>query len=125
MAKKKQQGNGSGTVYARKNKDGKTIGYRGSYFTPDGKRRYVSARTKTACREKLRQAMSNADQGFVFNAGNQSVGEYMVRWLEDFAKADLAPRTYHAFSYRACSPLFVWVGVLIGVVEWCLVFIAV
>src|SRR5215217_8756706 len=95
MARKKQQGNGSGTVYPRKNKDGKVTSYLGSYFTPDGKRRYVSAKTKTTCREKLRQAMSDADQGFVFDARKQSVGGYMVRWLEDFAKADLAPRTYH------------------------------
>ena len=38
MGKKKQKGNGTGTVYPRKNKAGKIISYRGSYFTPDGKR---------------------------------------------------------------------------------------
>ena len=100
MVKKKQQGNGSGTVYARKNKDGKITSYLGSYFTPDGKRRYVSAKTKTACREKLRRVMSEVDQSFVFDAGKQTVGEYMVRWLEDFAKADLAPRTYHNYKLQ-------------------------
>ena len=100
MAKKKQRGNGAGTVYARKNKDGKVTSYLGPYFAPDGKRRYVSAKTKTACREKLRRIMSEADQGFVFDAGNQTVGGYMVRWLEDFAKADLAPRTYHNYKLQ-------------------------
>ena len=50
----KQQGNGSGTVYPRKNKDGKIVSYLGSYFGPDGKRRYVSAKNKGECREKLR-----------------------------------------------------------------------
>lgn len=100
MGRKKQQGNGSGTIYARKNKDGKTIGYRGSYFTPDGRRRYVSAKTKTGCREKLRRVMSDADQGFVFDAGNQTVGVYIVHWLEDFAKADLAQRTYHNYQLQ-------------------------
>jgi integrase len=100
MGRKKQQGNGSGTIYARKNKDGKTIGYRGSYFTPDGRRRYVSAKTKTGCREKLRRVMSDADQGFVFDAGNQTVGGYIVCWLEDFAKADLAQRTYHNYQLQ-------------------------
>src|SRR5215207_6199003 len=91
MAKKKQQGNGSGTVAS----------YLGSYFAPDGKRRYVSAKTKSACREKLRRAMSETDnRGFVFDAGKQSVGGYMVRWLEDFAKADLAPRTYHNYKLQ-------------------------
>src|ERR687890_767683 len=100
MGRKKQLGNGSGTIYARKNKDGKTIGYRGSYFTPDGRRRYVSAKTKTGCREKLRRVMSDADQGFVFDAGTQTVGEYIVHWLEDFAKADLAQRTYHNYQLQ-------------------------
>lgn len=33
MARKKQQGNGSGTIYARKSKDGKIISYRGSLET--------------------------------------------------------------------------------------------
>jgi len=34
MVKKRQRGNGTGTVYPRKNNDGKIIGYRGSYFPP-------------------------------------------------------------------------------------------
>jgi hypothetical protein len=57
----------------RKNKGGKVRSYLGAYFTPDGRRRYVSAKTKTECREKLRRAMSDTDQGFVFNAGKQTV----------------------------------------------------
>lgn len=98
MTKKKQRGNGAGTVYARKNKDGKVTGYRGSYFTPDGKRRYVSGRRKSDAERSLREAMTDADRGLIFDASKQTVSEYMVRWLEDFAKSNLAPRTYH--NYR-------------------------
>src|SRR5215213_8588475 len=83
MAKKKQRGNGNGTVYARKNRHGKIIGYRGSYFGPDGKRRYISARTKTEAERALRQAMADADRGLVFNAGTLTVGEYLERWLSN------------------------------------------
>jgi integrase len=47
----RNRANGEGTVYIRKNRQGKkTIGYRGSYWvqTADGpKRRYVSGKTKT------------------------------------------------------------------------------
>jgi integrase len=100
MAKKRQRGNGAGTVYPRKNKEGKTTGYRGSYFTPDGRRRYVSAKRKTECERKLRDAMTDADRGLVFDAANQSVSEYMTRWLEDFAKGHLAPRTYHNYKLQ-------------------------
>ena len=54
MAKKKQKGNGARTVYPPKNKDGKVIGYRGSYYTTDGKRRYVSVTRKSECEKALR-----------------------------------------------------------------------
>jgi integrase len=83
MAKKKQKGNGAGTVYPRKNKDGKVIGYRGSYYTADGKRRYVSAKRKSECEKALRQAMSDADRGMVFDAGTMALGDYLDRWLAD------------------------------------------
>src|SRR5215213_7984551 len=99
MAKKKQRGNGAGTVYPRKNKDGKVIGYRGSYIV-NGKRYYVSAKTRTETEQKLRQAMTDADRGLVFDAGAQTVSEYMLHWLEDFAKTDLAPRTYHNYKLQ-------------------------
>jgi integrase len=98
MAKKRQRGNGAGTVYPRKNRDGKVTGYRGSYFAPDGKRRYVSAKRKSDAERALREAMTDADRGLTFDASNQTVSGYMTRWLEDFAKANLAPRTYH--NYR-------------------------
>jgi integrase len=100
LAKKRQRGNGAGTVYARRNKEGKITCYRGSYFTPDGKRRYISAKRKTECERKLRDAMTDANRGLVFDATNQSVSEYMTRWLEDFAKANLASRTYHNYKLQ-------------------------
>ena len=39
MVKKKQQGNGSSTVYPQKNKEGKITGYCGSYFKSEGANR--------------------------------------------------------------------------------------
>ncbi len=83
MAKVKQQGNGSGSVYPRKNKAGKVTSWLGAYYTPDGKKRYVSAKDKTECRKKLRAAMGDADKGIVFDAGTTTVGEHLERWLED------------------------------------------
>src|ERR671916_661428 len=84
MARKKQKGNGTGTVYPRKNKDGKVIGYRGSYFAPDGKRRYVSAKKKGEAEKALRRAMADADRGLVFEAGTLTMGKYLEdKWLPD------------------------------------------
>ena len=94
MARKKQNGNGQGTVYPRKNKQGKVIGYRGSYFAPDGKRRYVSAKEKSDAERALRQAMTDAERGLVFEARTVTVEEYLSRWLEDSVRGTVRRSTF-------------------------------
>jgi integrase len=94
MARKKERGNGSGTVYPRKNKQGKIIGYRGSYFAPDGKRRYVSAKRKGDAERALRQAMTDADRGFVFDGGTLILEDYLTRWLRDSVKDTVRRSTF-------------------------------
>lgn len=98
MAKKKQVGNGAGTVYPRNNKDGKVIGYRGAYHGPDGKRRYVSAKNKGECEKKLREAMTDADRGLVFDVPNLKLGEYLDRWLSDSVKDTVRQRTWERYE---------------------------
>lgn len=95
--KKKQKGNGSGTVYPRKNKDGKVIGYRGSYFTPDGKRRYVSAKRKSDAEMALRQAMTDADRGLFFDAGRLTLGDYLDKWLDN-TRDTVRQRTWERYE---------------------------
>ena len=56
MGKKKSRANGDGDVFPRKNKAGKITSYRGAYVGPDGKRRYVSGKTKEEARRALREA---------------------------------------------------------------------
>ena len=97
MTKKKAAGNGAGTVYPRKNKAGKVTSYLGSYFGPDGKRRYVSGKTKTGCREKLRKAMGDADQGLLFDAAGLTVGGYLDKWLPTI-KGTVRQRTWERYE---------------------------
>ena|SRR5215208_5611879 len=96
MAKKKQRGNGAGTVYPRKNKDGKVIGYRGSYIV-NGKRYYVSAKTKTETEQKLRQSMTDADRGLVFEAGALMLSDYLDKWLLNI-KDTVRQRTWERYE---------------------------
>jgi integrase len=98
MARKKQKGNGAGTVYPRKNKEGKVIGYRGSYFAPDGKRRYVSAKTKGDAERALRQVMTDAERGLLFEAGTVTVEEYMSRWLTDSVQDTVRSTTFERYE---------------------------
>src|SRR5215210_1231803 len=107
MARKKERGNGSGTVYPRKNKQGKIIGYRGSYFAPDGKRRYVSATRKSDAERALRQAMTDADRGFVFDGRTLALEDYLTRWLTNSVKDTVRRSTfvqYKSVVYRHLIP---------------------
>src|SRR5215213_3569097 len=97
MGRKKQKGNGTGTVYPRKNKDGKVISYRGCYFTGDGKRRYVSAKRKSDAEKALRQAMADADRGLVFESGTLTLGEYLDNWLPNI-KDTVRQRTWERYE---------------------------
>jgi integrase len=98
MARKKQNGNGQGTVYPRKNKQGKIIGYRGSYYAPDGKRRYVSAKRKGDAKRALRQAMTDADRGFVFDGETLTLEDYLTCWLIDSVKDTVRRSTYAQYE---------------------------
>jgi hypothetical protein len=82
VAKKVKRGNGEGSVYPRKNKHGKVISWRGSYLGPDGKRRYVSGKTRRATEEELTKAKAARDGGLMFDAGTITLGEYLKQWLK-------------------------------------------
>ncbi len=96
--KKRERGNGQGTVAPRRNKQGKIIGYRGAFFGPDGKRHWVSAKTKTECWSKLSAAMTDADRGVLpSSAGNLTVGAYLESWLADI-EGTVRRHTYEQYK---------------------------
>jgi integrase len=86
MAKVKSRANGDGDVFPRKNKAGKITSYRGAYVGSDGKRRYVSGKTKTDAREVLAAARAAAAGRVVLDAGKLTVEDYLKRWLSDSLK---------------------------------------
>jgi integrase len=91
-----RRGNGEGSITKRK--DGLYMA-RYTVETATGtKRETIYAKTRREAAERLSEALANRDKGLVFDAGSTTVGEYVTRWLEDSAKGDLAPRTYH--NYR-------------------------
>ena len=98
MARKKSRGNGTGTVAPRRNNQGKVIGYRGAYFGPDGKRRWVSAKTKTECWGKLNAAMTDADRGIFPSPATLTVEKYLSGWLTDNVEGKLARASHDAYK---------------------------
>jgi integrase len=91
-----KKGNGEGSIYPHK-KNGKKVGYRGAYWihTAEGpKRRYVSGKTRDEVHDKLIEALGNRAQGFVFDAGSLTIGEYLGRWLKDSVRGTVRVSTY-------------------------------
>ena len=97
----RKRGNGEGSIYPVKDKSGRVIGYRGSYWihTAEGsKRRYLSGKKREDVADKLAKALSNRADGLVFDGEDLTVGEYLKRWLTDSARGSVRRSTYK--SYR-------------------------
>ena len=96
-----KRGNGEGSIYPYKNKVGKVIGYRGSYWvhTAEGpKRRYISGKKREDVWDKLAKALSNRADGLVFDAGALTVGEYLDRRLAD-VRDTVRKSTHEGYEY--------------------------
>jgi integrase len=73
----KRRGRGEGSVYQRK--DGRCIG---EYEDANGKRRYVSGKTKAEVRTKLRKLLADRDAGIAYDSENLTTGAYLDKWLD-------------------------------------------
>lgn len=99
----RKRGNGEGSIYEHK-RNGKKVGYRGYYtvHTVKGsKRRYVTGKTREEVRQKLAKEIAHRDGGLVFEAGGQTVGEYLERWLETSVRGSVRESTYGSYSRQA------------------------
>jgi len=91
-----KRGNGECSVYRTKNGL-----WRGSYWVTTAKglkRRYVSAKTRQQCSQKLTKAMADRDGGLIFEAGHLTVGDYLKRWLKD-VEDTVRRSTYEGYEY--------------------------
>jgi integrase len=97
----RKRGNGEGSIYPVKDKNGRVVGYRGSYWvhTADGpKRRYLSGKKREDVAEKLTKALADRADGLVFDAGSLTVGEYLNKWLKD-VQDTVRQSTYEGYEY--------------------------
>jgi hypothetical protein len=83
----KRRDKGEGSVYRRK--DGRC---KGEYDDANGKRRYVSGKTKAEVRTKLRKLLADRDAGIAYDSENVTTGGYLDEWL-DTVKDTVRQRT--------------------------------
>ena len=98
MGGTKGRANGDGDVWARKSRKGRIVGYRGAYVGPDGKRRYVSGKSKEEARRELRAVRADSDRGLLFDAENLKLGEYLDSWLSDSVRDTVRQRTFERYE---------------------------
>jgi integrase len=84
----KRRVKGEGSVYERG--DGRVVG---EYEDANGKRRYISGKTKAEVRRKLRMLLADRDEGIAYDSENLTVGSYLDRWL-NAVKGSVRERTW-------------------------------
>ena len=67
-------------------------------FYADGRRRSVYGKTAKETREKLRAALSNADQGIRQAPQRLTVGAYLAEWLAGSVQTKCRPRTIDSYT---------------------------
>ena len=106
MAKKRANGEGS----IRKRKDGRWEGrYTAGHDLETGKAIYknVLGRSQAEVKEKLKQAIGEAQALDVTKAGKYTVGEWMEVWFQDYAKIKVRPsshQTYQGYIHNHIRP---------------------
>jgi integrase len=83
---------GEGSVYRRK--DGRCMG---EYVDANGKRRYVSGKTKPEVKAKLRKLLEDRDKGIAYDPEGLTVERYLARWLESIQDR-VRPGTYNPYE---------------------------
>ena len=97
MAKKRANGEGS----IRKRKDGRWEGrYTAGHDPETGKAIYknVLGRSQAEVKEKLKQAIGEAQALDITKAGKYTVGEWMEVWFQDYAKIKVRPSSHQTYQ---------------------------
>jgi|SRR5215211_911631 len=81
-----------------KRKDGRYMA-RYTVHTPGGpKRKLIYGKKYKEVEKKLNEARGDAARGITYDAGAQTVGEYLARWLSDSVRDTVRQRTYERYE---------------------------
>ncbi len=88
-----KRANGEGSLSRRRNGSWAAI-----VSLPDGRRRFLYAKTRDEARRKLTRALHALEVGAEAEVRGGTVGEFLDQWLEDVVKANVRPWTYHGYE---------------------------
>ena len=90
-----RRGFGEGSIYPRG--DGRWVSY---LRMPDGRKKFFSGRTREVVKERLAEAQRQAHAGRLVMGPDQTVAQYLERWLEEAVRHSVRPKTY--MNYELC-----------------------
>jgi integrase len=90
-----RRGFGDGSIYPRG--DGRWVSY---LRMADGRKKFFSGRTREIVRERLAEAQRQAHAGQLVVGPNQTLTDYLERWLADAVLHTVRPKTY--MNYDLC-----------------------
>jgi len=88
-----RRGNGEGSI-TRHKKSGLYMARYTVETSTGPKRKTIYGKTRKEAAVKLTKVMADRDGGLVFDAKNQTVGEYLDRWLNDAVRGSVKPVTF-------------------------------
>src|SRR5215203_6908575 len=92
----RRRGNGEGTITRRK--DGRWEARYTAQTANGPKRKVLYGKTRSEVAKKLTKAMADRDGGLVFDTNNQTLGEYLARWLNDSVRGSVKPITFESYE---------------------------
>jgi hypothetical protein len=91
---KSRRGNGEGSIYRRN--DGRWVG---EMTVEDRQRKFIYGKTRKEVQDKLQAAIHEKQQGVVLTGtARQTVGQFLVDWLENSQEQSVRPRTYERYE---------------------------
>ena len=79
----------------------------------DGKRqrKFVNVKgTKPQAQKKLRELLTSLDKGMTLDSSKATVGEYLERWLTEYAETNTSPRTVMGYREKVRNYLIPYLG---------------
>src|SRR5215213_9518260 len=91
-----KRGNGEGSITRRK--DGLYMARYTVQTATGAKRKALYGKTRSEVAAKLSKALADREGGLTYDAGRQTVGEFLARWLSDSVRDTVRQRTYERYE---------------------------
>jgi integrase len=92
-----KRGNGEGSISRRKN--GGWMAQYTAYTAEGRKRKTLYGKTRQEVAAKLARALSDRENGLILDAGNQTLDEYLNRWLNGSVKGSVKDKTFNDYEW--------------------------